>query len=106
MPLKGLLGGRYGLALGCVIPLLSFYFMQLRPRKNLPPSPKAALSDTLNPDDDSKIQAPIAERALSVISIQNTPFYLGEKEVLENLYDAELNPGGCIHLGMAENKVR
>lgn len=34
MPLQGLLQGRSGLALGVIIPLLSFYFIQLRPKRS------------------------------------------------------------------------
>jgi hypothetical protein len=34
VPLQGLLQGRSGLALGVIIPLLSFYFIQLRPKRS------------------------------------------------------------------------
>lgn len=33
VPLQGLLQGRSGLALGVILPLLSFYFIQLRPKQ-------------------------------------------------------------------------
>lgn len=110
MPLKELLGARYGLALGFVIPLLGFYFIQLRLKnpKPLPPPPKH-----LHTGEASKTteivqveeQAPIADRALSIVSIQDTPYGLAGKELNANAYNASHNPQGCIELGTSENKV-
>ena len=102
VPLQGMLGGRYGLALGCIIPLVSFYFIQLRPRRNkLPaqvkPPPKQEPVD---------LQAPISDRALAVISVKDSPYGMGLKEMTENGYDLVVNPTGCIDLGTSENKVR
>lgn len=107
VPLQGMLGGRYGLALGCIIPLVSYYFIQLRPKRvNLPPQ-RPPKQDVKPPKKDEAldVQAPVSERALAVISIQETPYYLGGKEVSENGYDSVVNPNGCIELGTADNKV-
>jgi len=108
VPLQGMLGGRYGLALGCIIPLVSYYFIQLRPKRlNLPPQrpPKQELKPPRKDDLKLDVQAPISERAFAVISIQETPFYLGGKEVAENGYDSVVNPNGCIELATADSKV-
>lgn len=109
VPLKGLLGARYGLALGFVIPLLSFYFIQLRPKnsKPLPPPPHPHTDEASETTEVIEVeeQAPIADRALSIVSIQDTPYGLAGKELNVNAYNASLNPRGCIDLGTAENKV-
>lgn len=100
VPLQGMLGGRYGLALGCIIPLVSYYFIQLRPKRIQQPPPTP-----VQPPLKDDVQAPISARALAVISMQETPYYLGTKEVAENEYDSVVNPNGCIELGVADNKV-
>ena len=109
VPLKGLLGARYGLALGFVIPLLSFYFIQLRPKnsKPLPPPPHPHTDEASETTEVVEVeeQAPIADRALSIVSVQDTPYGLAGKELNVNAYNASLNPRGCIDLGTAENKV-
>lgn len=112
VPLKGLLGARYGLALGFAIPLLSFYFIQLRPKnsKPLPPPPHPHTDEASETTEvvevEEEEQAPIADRALSIVSIQDAPYGLAGKELNVNAYNASLNPRGCIDLGLSENKVR
>lgn len=103
VPLQGMLGGRYGLALGCIIPLVSFYFIQLRPRRiNLPLPKPAQVKPPVEPVD---VQAPISERALAVIAAKESPYGMGLKEMTENGYDLVVNSAGCIDLGTSENKV-
>ncbi|KAG0564582.1 hypothetical protein KC19_8G122800 [Ceratodon purpureus] len=104
VPLQGMLGGRYGLALGCIIPLASFYFIQLRPKRiNLPlPKPAQVKAQAVEPVD---VQAPISERALAVIAAKDSPYGMGLKEMTENGYDLVVNPTGCIDLGTSENKL-
>lgn len=110
VPLRGMLGGRYGLALGCIIPLVSYYFIQLRPKRitNLPPQNPPQKEDAKPPKKDEAavdVQAALSERAMSVVSIHESPYYLGGKEVAHNGYDSVLNPNGCIELGTADTKV-
>lgn len=105
VPLRGMLGGRYGLALGCIIPLVSFYFIQLRPRKFNLPQPKPAQVTPPKQGGAVDVQAPISQRALSVISAKESPYGMGLQEITENGYESVVNPTGCIDLGNSENKV-
>ena len=105
VPLQGMLGGRYGLALGCIIPLVGFYFIQLRPRRIDLPLLKPPPGRPPKQGEPVDVQAPVSERALAVIAAKESPYGMGLKEMTENGYDLVVNPTGCIDLGTSENKV-
>ncbi|KAL3680535.1 hypothetical protein R1sor_023491 [Riccia sorocarpa] len=51
--------------------------------------------------------ASVAKRALAIIGGDKSvePYYKGWHEAQSNAYDAMVNPGGCIQLGLSENKL-
>ncbi|KAG6557836.1 hypothetical protein Mapa_000604 [Marchantia paleacea] len=61
---------------------------------------------TMNTQDDVPT-APVAKRALAVINGDKNveAYYMGWQEAQSNPYDAVQNPGGCIQLGLSENKL-
>jgi hypothetical protein len=55
VPLQGLLQGRSGLALGVILPLLSFYFIQLRPKQQQQQQKKKKNSSRRSIPGDSQL---------------------------------------------------
>ncbi|KAL2621393.1 hypothetical protein R1flu_001598 [Riccia fluitans] len=53
------------------------------------------------------LSVPVAKRALAIIGGDKSvdPYYMGMHEAQSNPYDAVHNPGGCIQLGLSENKL-
>ncbi|KAJ8767601.1 hypothetical protein K2173_018159 [Erythroxylum novogranatense] len=124
VPLQGVVQGSGGLFLGSVIPCALFYFLQLYFRRNrnsdpndsddgssqnettpeltgLPRTP----SRNLLPPRSPRGPAYLSGRVNAIVKSGESTEDARLRKVLEDHYDASLNPNGVMQLGMAENKL-
>ncbi|KAJ7545227.1 hypothetical protein O6H91_09G111400 [Diphasiastrum complanatum] len=126
VPLQAVFQGPGGLVLGTILPCALFYALQLlRGKWRASASPDAAPDQnssrndqilarndqTLAGNDQALANAEadaayISARALAIASVGTwSSYYVGWQEFVRNPYHPVDNPGGCIELGIAENKL-